>query len=415
MPGMTLRPCSSYSFDALVHCATCKRDETGRKPSAADPSTLGARPKEKKPPGGRVIESRYLKYEKKTNKTVTQKTPAADVSKSSGKTLEGRRDPSLLQKSKADSSGMGKSLLQSTLLEGHGAAPPDLDLSAINEKSALRKTPQLDKGAAKKPKPKSFSAPQKKSPTPSEAMETLESQTVLLTLLTVKMEKGLADFEQKAEKNLLTLCREKERLQKEVHELRRKLLLDQRKRKQPLPSYLQIEMLSPFEAASERFREQYKTFATALDTTRHELPVKSIHLEGDGQQALDALQAELQATQHLLGELGIGTLEDNVKVLHFLSELKELTSRKDQELRRYVEEVHELSAEASKEAALANQEVWEEAQGPETASRWYFSQDGACGDSQGGHKSPHPSRGTLPPHSQEESPSCTCRSGRDLQ
>lgn len=52
------------------------------------------------------------------------------------------------------------------------------------------------------------------------------------------------------------------------------------------PSCLQIEMLSPYEAVAERFKEQYKTFATALDTTRHELPVKSVHLDGDGQRFL---------------------------------------------------------------------------------------------------------------------------------
>lgn len=51
-------------------------------------------------------------------------------------------------------------------------------------------------------------------------------------------------------------------------------------------SCLQIEMLSPYEAVAERFKEQYKTFATALDTTRHELPVRSVHLDGDGQQFL---------------------------------------------------------------------------------------------------------------------------------
>ena len=57
-----------------------------------------------------------------------------------------------------------------------------------------------------------------------------------------------------------------------------------------VPSCLQIEMLSPYEAVAERFKEQYKTFATALDTTRHELPVKSIHLDGDGQQFLGRKQ-----------------------------------------------------------------------------------------------------------------------------
>lgn len=163
------------------------------------------------------------------------------------------------------------------------------------------------------------------------------------------MENGLASFEEKAERNLLIMCKEKEKLQKKAHELKRKLLLTQRKREladvldaqvsghvvptlhvpgrgEPgrvirgsvaggcpcrlaltlwpafgttgcwygtgscvlglLPSCLQIEMLSPYEAVAERFKEQYKTFATALDTTRHELPVKSVHLDGDGQRFL---------------------------------------------------------------------------------------------------------------------------------
>lgn len=52
------------------------------------------------------------------------------------------------------------------------------------------------------------------------------------------------------------------------------------------PSCSQAELLSPLAAVCERFKEQYSTFATALDTTRHELPLKSIHLEGDGHQLL---------------------------------------------------------------------------------------------------------------------------------
>lgn len=43
----------------------------------------------------------------------------------------------------------------------------------------------------------------------------------------------------------------------------------------------------------------------------------------------------------------------------------------------------ELSAEASKEAALTNQEVWEEAQGLGTSSQWYFNADGTFGDLRG--------------------------------
>ncbi|XP_009192068.2 HAUS augmin-like complex subunit 8 isoform X8 [Papio anubis] len=220
----------------------------------------------------------------------------------------------------------------------------------------------------------------------SEAMEMMESQTLLLTLLSVKMENNLAEFERRAEKNLLIMCKEKEKLQKKAHELKRRLLLSQRKRELADVLDAQIDMLSPFEAVATRFKEQYRTFATALDTTRHELPVRSIYLEGDGQQLLDALQRELVTTQHLLAALDVGDSEENVQVLDLLSELKDVTEKKDLELRRSFSQVLELSAEVSKEAALANQEVWEETQGMAPPSQWYFNQDGACRESRGAPK-----------------------------
>ncbi|XP_008985728.1 HAUS augmin-like complex subunit 8 isoform X2 [Callithrix jacchus] len=359
-------------------------DSLGRgagKPATGPTNPGSAKKKEKRVQGGRVVESRYLQYEKKT----AQKAPAGDGSQTRGKTSEGGRKPSLLQKSK-DSSGVAKGDLQSTLLEGHGTAPPDLDLSAINDKSVIRKTPQLAKTIPKKPDSTSFSAPRKKSPDLSEAMEMMESQTLLLTLLAVKMENNLAEFERRAEKNLLIMCKEKEKLQKTAHELKRRLLLSQRKRELADVLDAQVQMLSPFEAVAKRFREQYRTFATALDTTRHELPVRSIHLEGDGQQLLDALERELRTTQRLLGELDVGNSEENVQVLDLLSELKDVTVKRDLELRRSFAQVLELSAEASKEAALANQEVWEETQGLAPPSQWYFNQDTTCGESQGAPK-----------------------------
>ncbi|PNI50706.1 HAUS8 isoform 1 [Pan troglodytes] len=406
-------------------------DSSGRgagKPATGPTNSSSAKKKDKRVQGGRVIESRYLQYEKKT----TQKAPAGDGSQTRGKMSEGGRKSSLLQKSK-DSSGVGKGDLQSTLLEGHGTAPPDLDLSAINDKSIIKKTPQLAKTISKKPESTSFSAPRKKSPDLSEAMEMMESQTLLLTLLSVKMENNLAEFERRAEKNLLIMCKEKEKLQEKAHDLKRRLLLSQRKRELADVLDAQIEMLSPFEAVATRFKEQYRTFATALDTTRHELPVRSIHLEGDRQQLLDALQQELVTTQRLLGELDVGDSEENVQVLDLLRELKDVTVKKDLELRRSFAQVLELSAEASKEAALANQEVWEETQGMAPPSRWYFNQDSACRESGGAPKNmplsedDNPGALSAPAQamfispsedfsssSQVEVPPSVSRSGRDL-
>ncbi|KAF6094098.1 HAUS augmin like complex subunit 8 [Phyllostomus discolor] len=363
-------------------------DSSGRvsgKPSVGGPSTpAGAKPKGRRTQGGKVVESRYLQYEKKT----TKKAPVAGALKPSGKKPEGGRKPNPLQKSKESSGVLGKGDLQSTLLEGHGAAPPDLDLSAINDKSVIRKTLQLEKTLSKKTESTSLSTSQKKNPDLSESMERMESQTLLLTLLSVQIENSVAAFEEKAERDLLTMCQEKERLQKKAYELKRKLLLCQRKRELADVLDAQIEMLSPYKAVAERFKEQYKTFATALDTTRHKLPVRSVHLDGDEKQFLDDLQQELTTTRHLLGELGVCGSEENGKVLDLLGELKEMTQKKDLELRRSFAQVLELSAGASKEAALVNQEVWEEAQGPAALCRWYFTEPGPQAETQGEASSP---------------------------
>lgn len=44
----------------------------------------------------------------------------------------------------------------------------------------------------------------------------------------------------------------------------------------------QIAALQPVALTATQFTEEYKTFATAIDTTRHELPIKNLHVEEDG-------------------------------------------------------------------------------------------------------------------------------------
>uniref|UniRef100_A0A8C0X181 HAUS augmin-like complex subunit 8 n=1 Tax=Castor canadensis TaxID=51338 RepID=A0A8C0X181_CASCN len=285
------------------------------------------------------------------------------------------RKGSTLQKSRVDNSSITQGNLQSTVLEGHGTAPPDLDLdlSAINDESMFRKTPQLEKTMSKKTRLTTLSAPQRKSPVSVGAPFRLNLPHVHGS----QMENSLAALEDKAERKLWTMCRERERLQRQADELRRSLALCERKRELAAILDTQIELLSPFTAVSRRFQQQYKALATALDSTRHELPIQSIHLERDGQQLLDALQPELTTTCRLLRELGFDSSEANGQALDFLSELRDITVKKDLQLRRSFAQVMELSAEASKEAALMNQEVWEEAAGPDTPSQWYFNPDGA--------------------------------------
>ncbi|CAO2612439.1 HAUS augmin-like complex subunit 8 [Lemmus lemmus] len=310
-----------------------------------------------------------------------------------GKSPEGRRT-STLQKNKEDSLVMGTGGLQSTMLEGHSTAPPSLDLSSIKDTSTFRTASQLDKTMSKKAEStrKKTSLPKKKQDL-QETMDMMESQTLLLTLLSGKMEKNLTLLEKKAEKDLAAICCEKESLQRRVLELRRQLLLQQKY--QELATFLdaQIELLDPFQAVAKHFKEQYKTLAIALDTTRHELPMQAIHMEGSGQELLDDLEPALKTTLQLLGELGICSPDASTQVSRLLEELRDLITKKDLELyrargevvpslssaHRIFGQVLELSSQASKEAALINQEVWEEAQGTPTCSQWYFSPDALGG------------------------------------
>lgn len=49
---------------------------------------------------------------------------------------------------------------------------------------------------------------------------------------------------------------------------------------------MQIEALSPVAAAANTFAEEYKSFATAVDATRHTLPVNNVHIGEDPEQFL---------------------------------------------------------------------------------------------------------------------------------
>jgi len=49
---------------------------------------------------------------------------------------------------------------------------------------------------------------------------------------------------------------------------------------------MQIEALTPVAAAANTFAEEYKSFAQAVDATRHKLPVKNVHIGEDPEQFL---------------------------------------------------------------------------------------------------------------------------------
>ncbi|XP_035748241.1 HAUS augmin-like complex subunit 8 [Egretta garzetta] len=328
--------------------------------------------------GGRIVKSRYLQYDKKDAKkdistdsfsTYTAKpSPAAklrSVLPEKFKTSVGIVSSSLNQ------SSFEKGDLQSTLLDEDKISRPDLDLSAINDKTVRRKTPGPN--SACKENTETCQNPPKEENDSDALMEELESQTLLLTYLRLKAGKNLAELEKKAEKNLLMLCEEKERQEEKLCELKREILLKEREQKLDDALDKQMEVLSPLVPVCEQFKEQYKSFAVSLDATRHELPIKNIHIEGDMLTYLDELRKQFSITQELLAEVMPSCSEDSSKAFSVLKELKEVSQKLDKELQRSFTQVQNLSFEVSKEVSLHNQRICEENHGLDVVKHWYFN------------------------------------------
>ncbi|XP_058677130.1 HAUS augmin-like complex subunit 8 isoform X2 [Ammospiza caudacuta] len=347
-------------------------------------AAAGQTPKAKRK-GGRVVQSRYLQYDKKQSKTVpkqpssgvAQRKAATDASSgyssSNSSLLSSRAEARAVvsQKHKAsasvnlsslDQAGLEKGDLQSTLLDEEKMKLPDLDISAISE-SVSEKNSKTKKRTNKT----------RKATASSDLLEVLESETLILTFLKLRTEKRVAKMEEKAEKNLLTLCEEKRRQQEKLLELKREILLEERKQKLNEALDKQTEVLSPLVAVCEQFKEQYKSFAAGLDATRHELPIKNIHIEGDKQTYLEELEKQLRITQELLTEVMPEHSEDGGKALGALKELQEVSQQLSQGLQRSFTDVQNLSFEASKEVSLHNQYLCEEKHGVDVVKGWYFN------------------------------------------
>ncbi|XP_040445828.1 HAUS augmin-like complex subunit 8 isoform X1 [Falco naumanni] len=336
--------------------------------------TAAGREASKKRQKGQVVKSRYLQYDKKVDKKVLGRLAAEDISRSPVKRSATKPRSVVRQKCETSAGGtassfnqssFGNGSLQSTLLGEDKSNRPDLDLSAINPKPVCEKTCGSESSYKKNER-----TDKKKA---VDLTQELESQTLLLTYLRVKAGKNLAKLEKKMEENLLKLHEEKERQQEKLFKLKREILLKERERKLDDALDKQLEVLPRLIPVCEQFKQQYKSFAVSLDATRHELPIKNIHIEGDMITYLDELQKQLTITQELLTEIMPSNSEESAKTCGVLKELKEVSQKLDKELQRSFTQVENLSFEVSKEVSLHNQSICEENHGLDVVKRWYFN------------------------------------------
>nr|XP_034976701.1 HAUS augmin-like complex subunit 8 isoform X2 [Zootoca vivipara] len=299
----------------------------------ASEEKAGARPKQR---GGRIVPSRYLDYQKGSGKASAKATDPHEV-------------------------------LQSTLVESHGRSRPELEVSVIKSKSCPRASSSkhhLKATSREKPSPV--------SPDSDDLIRMLESETLLLTYASLKMEKNTAFLERHAERSLLTLSRETARLQADAQKKRRRLQRLRKDRQLSESLDRQLEALVPVFEQSPAFEEEYRHFATALDTVRHELPVNEIYLGRDKSQYLDDLQRALAATQEALRRALPEHAKENAKGLSITKELEEVSLEVAAELPRTFVHGLDLSADVGKEASLRCQKVFEDTQGVERMKQLYF-------------------------------------------
>ncbi|XP_069505493.1 HAUS augmin-like complex subunit 8 isoform X3 [Ambystoma mexicanum] len=323
LPVPTIAERSTPTIDGSSESAPAEEASTNSSCSSNDATV-------KHPKGGKLVQSRYMQqYEKKKIATANlQNTTIYSGGKAPERTGSGTptRRSTAPPRFKAptgpgvlDGTILGKGDLQSTLLEGHKIALPDLDLSVINDKTFQRKTPKaLFKPDAKTPKKE----PPPVLVVPEEVLEIKETQTRLLTVLR-----------------------------------------------------LEVEVLLPSTAKDEQFQNEYKTFATALDSTRHELPIKNIHIEGSRAHYLDKLQKHLAVTESLLAEFIPTWSEENAKTCTATRELQEVALKIDADLPRTLTQIIDLAFKVAKETSLQTQNVIEDTQGIDAVKPWYFDED----------------------------------------
>ncbi|XP_008300773.1 HAUS augmin-like complex subunit 8 isoform X2 [Stegastes partitus] len=253
-------------------------------------------------------------------------------------TMSRETEPSLL----------GRSILQSTFSDGH-CFRPDFDISAI----------KVIENAAE---------PERN---PENEKRMVEMQTFLLAYLTAKMENSTERLKMEAEAKILQAMEEEEMLHREVEEKKRQYLLAEKKRLVNELLDLQIAALTPVAEAAKQFTSDYKSFATSVDTTRHELPVKNFYINGDGREFLDKAESCLKDSETLLAECTEGDHKDNSTSLECLKEMKTASKDISEQLSGVFSELLELSSLVRQHTIHVQQATEEEQLGSPRTSALY--------------------------------------------
>ncbi|XP_050924133.1 HAUS augmin-like complex subunit 8 isoform X2 [Lates calcarifer] len=334
--------------------AEAKSSKSGNNPNKANNSGTG---KKGVKSSGTIVKSRYMQSAEKTSlsksNSLNNESTAAPPKPSSPKPTGVRPKvgtpprrsmaPQALATSMSrdtEPSLLGKSMLQSTFSDGH-CFRPDFDISVIKDKTVIENAAEPERS-------------------PENEKRDVEMQTFLLAYLTAKMESNTAKLKAEAEARILQMMEEEKALHNEVQRKKRQYLLAEKKRLENELLDLQIAALTPVPEAAKQFTEDYMCFATAVDTTRHELPVKNFFIDGDRREFLDKAEACLKESEKLLVECTEGNHKDNSTSLECLRDIKMTSKDISQQLSGAFSELLELSSLVCRHTVHVQQAMEEE-------------------------------------------------------
>ncbi|XP_016308698.1 HAUS augmin-like complex subunit 8 isoform X2 [Sinocyclocheilus anshuiensis] len=326
---------------------------------ASSGNNSGARRKTKA--SGTIVKSRYMQTETKApaKSSVQQQSmlmpprpssPRVSNPRKPRESVPSRRtissltdNDSALVTSILESSNVGGNVFQSTVLDGH-CIRPDFDVSVIKDKVVLLSTAD-----------------------PKDEERDMAMETFLLAFLTAKIEHNTRKMREEAERNILAVMEKEQQLSAQVNRKKRQYLLLEKQKQLNSLLDLQIEALGPVAAAANTFAEEYKSFATAIDATRHKLPVKNVDIGEDAGQFLDkaveCLNQSAQVLQHYTKDMPT----DCEASTECLREMNNTANEISQQLTRTFSDLLEVSSLESRETVLIQQSLEEDRIGQSTA------------------------------------------------
>ncbi|XP_068599964.1 HAUS augmin-like complex subunit 8 [Brachionichthys hirsutus] len=307
---------------------------------------------------GTIVKSRYMEAAEKTSLSKSNSLPNESVAVSPKpsspravsfkpkvgtpprRSVAPQARAASMASQETEPSLLGKSVLQSTFSDGQHFRP-DFDISVIKDKT-------LSENAAE---------PERN---PKNEKRLVERQTFLLAYLTTKMWSNTSKLKAEAEAKILQVMDEEEALHNEVQEKKRRYLLTEKDRLINQMLDLQITALTPVAETAKQFTEEYTYFATAVDATRHELPVKNFYVDEDRREFLDKAEAYLKESEKLLVECTEGDHGDNSTSLQCLVDMKMASKVVSQQLSGTFTELVELLSLVSCQAVHIHQSMEEE-------------------------------------------------------